>query len=118
MKIVHSCVKSNVFGSKNWKPAPPSKKVVKVKPVAAPIAVAPPPPAPPAPPPVPFVYLGRLVDGNTTTIFLSHQQRNLAVKVGDVIDNIYRVERVAENNMTLMYLPLNAQQQMSFGGAR
>jgi len=110
-------VRGNAFGSKNWKPAPPPKKVAKPLPVVVAPVVAPPPP-PPAPPPLPFVYIGKVVDGENTTVFLSSQQRNLVVKVGDTIDNIYRVDRIADNSMTLVYLPLNAQQQLNLGGAR
>ncbi len=110
-------IRGSAFGSKNWKPAPPPKKVVKARPVAAaPVVVATPPP--PSAPPLPFVYLGKMVDGANTTVFLSSQQRNLAVKAGDTIDNVYRVDRIADNNMTLTYLPLNAQQQLYLGGPR
>ncbi len=114
---VEKGVKGNAFGSKNWKPAPPAKKVVKAKSVIMPSAVAP-MPSPPAPPPLPFIYIGRMVDGPSTTVFLANQQRNLAVKVGDTIDNVYRVEKIADSSMTLTYLPLNAQQQLSLGGPR
>lgn len=110
-------VKGNAFGTKNWKPAPPVKKMVKVKPMVVPPAVAL-PPAPPSAPPLPFVYIGRMVDEDVTTVFIANQQRNLAVKVGDTIDNVYRVEKIADNSMTLIYIPLNAQQQLSLGGAK
>lgn len=111
-------VRGNAFGSKNWKPAPPPKKVVKAPPVVAAPIVVPAPPPPPSAPPLPFVYLGKMVDGANTTVFLSSQQRNLAVKAGDTIDNIYRVEGIAGDSMTLTYLPLNAQQQLYLGGPR
>ncbi len=110
-------VRGNAFGSKNWKPTPPPKKVIKAPPVVAAPVVAPPPP-PPSAPPLPFVYLGKMVDGANTTVFLSSQQRNLAVKAGDTIDNVYRVEGIAGDSMTLTYLPLNAQQQLYLGGSR
>lgn len=109
--------KADAFGSKNWKPAPPVKKAVKVKP-AAPLATSPEPPPPPSAPPIPYTYLGRLVDGAVTTVFLTDRQRNLAVKVGDVIDNNYRLEQITDSSLTLTYLPLNAQQQLSLGAPR
>lgn len=107
--------KADAFGSKNWKPAPPVKKVVKSKPMVA--APAPPPP-PPVAPALPFTYLGKMIDGEATTVFLLHRDVSLAVKAGDVINNTYRVEQVTETSLTLTYLPLNAQQQMSLGGPR
>jgi hypothetical protein len=58
------------------------------------------------------------VDGANTTVFLSSQQRNLAVKAGDTIDNLYRVDRIVDSHMTLIYLPLNAQQQLQLGGSK
>lgn len=115
--IKGEAMKGDAFGSKNWKPAPPMKKVVKSKPVVAPVVVAPPPP-PPSAPPLPFTYIGKLVDGGVTTVFLAHRQANLAVKVGEVVENTYRLEQVTDSTITLTYLPLNAQQQMSLGGPR
>ncbi|MFN0318456.1 MAG: hypothetical protein ACKVQA_25805 [Burkholderiales bacterium] len=111
-------IRGNAFGSKNWRPAPAPRKAVKAPPVIAAPVVLPPSPPPPSAPPLPFVYLGKMVDGASTTVFLSSQQRNLAVQAGDTIDNLYRVDRIADNNMTLIYLPLNAQQQLHLGGSK
>jgi len=109
--------KKDAFGSKNWKPAPPVKKTVRVRPqMPATEAVAAPPP--PSPPPLPFTYLGRMVDGGVTTVFLATAQGNLMAKAGDVIQNQYRLEQVTDTSLTLIYLPLNAQQQMSLGAPR
>lgn len=77
----------------------------------------PPKPAPPAPPPLPFKYLGKFIDGNQVTVFVTQGDRNLAVKTGDVIDGTYRVDSIAPPMMTLTFLPLSMQQSLEIGGA-
>ena len=109
--------KKDAFGSKNWRPAPPVKKIVRTRPQMPAAEVVAPPPAPSAPP-LPFTYLGRMVDGGVTTVFLASPQGNLVAKAGDVIQNQYRLEQVTDTSLTLIYLPLNAQQQMSLGAPR
>jgi len=110
--------KNDAFGSKNWKPAPPPKKVVKAKPVAQPVAAPPPPPPAPTAPALPFTYLGRMVDAGVTTVFLAQQHVSLAVKTGDTINNVYRVDQITDTTVSLTYLPLNAKQQLNLGGPR
>ncbi len=89
----------NPFPSHSWQPPPP------------------PPPKPPAPsaPPLPFTYVGKLLDGDKTLVFLAQQQRNLVVRQGDTIDNLYRVEQVTPNSVEFVYLPLKQKQSMTFG---
>jgi hypothetical protein len=72
-------------------------------------------PAPPQAPPLPFTYLGRLTEEEATTVFLAHGDRNLVVKPGDVIDNLYRVEDVSDSAVALTYLPLNQRQVLATG---
>ena len=38
--------------------------------------------------------MGKLAEGEDTTVFLAMGDRNLVVSTGDVIDNKYRVEEV------------------------
>jgi hypothetical protein len=83
--------------------------------------VAPPPP-PPAPPPIPtapalpFVFIGKLVEHNgKLTIFVTFQDRNFAVKEGDVIDSTYRVNAIKGSVMELTYLPLGTKQTLYIG---
>ncbi|MEW6612267.1 MAG: hypothetical protein ACOY5C_03860 [Pseudomonadota bacterium] len=96
----------DVFASKSW--APPPK-------VAPAPQLPPPPPPPPAPPPLPFTYLGKLLDDGETTVFLSFQDRNLAVKTGDVIDSLYRVDEIRPQALTVTYLPMDAKQTLYLG---
>lgn len=83
----------------------------------------PPPPPPPAPPPVPsapplpFTYLGRYEEAPARLAILIKGERMYTVAAGDVIENTYRVERVASGVVELTYLPLNIKQMLVAGGA-
>lgn len=66
-------------------------------------------------PPLPFTFIGRLVDGEVTTVFLLKQNQNYNLKVNDVVENTYRVEQIAEDHVVLTYLPLDAQQTLYTG---
>jgi hypothetical protein len=79
-----------------------------VEPVAVPLP-------PPSAPPVPYTFIGRLSEAESTTVFLAAGDRNLVVKPGDVIDNNYRVDAVTDNAVSLTYLPLNVKQTLSTG---
>jgi hypothetical protein len=72
------------------------------------------PPPPPQAPPLPFTYLGKMIDGPTTTLFLSRQDRNFVVRPGDTLDGAYRVDAIEEGGVTLTYLPLGARQTLAF----
>ncbi len=93
---------ADVFQSKSWYVPPPPPKPV--------------PPPPPAPPPLPFSYMGKLEEGGRLTVFLTKQDRNYAVKVGDTLDGAYRVDSVEAQRVVFTYLPLNMQQTLSIGG--
>lgn len=81
----------------------------------------PPPPAPPAPPPapvapaLPFTFMGRMVENDHTTLFLTRQNESYSVKVNDVLVREYRVDKIDNNQVTFTYLPLNIQQTLYIG---
>jgi hypothetical protein len=75
------------------------------------------PPSPPQAPPLPFAYLGKLVDGGQTTVFLATPDRNYIVRAGDTLDGRYRVEKIEEDRLALTYLPLDTQQTLPLGAA-
>lgn len=68
------------------------------------------PPPQPTAPPLEFKYIGRMVDGNEVTLFLSKNDRQYAVKEEDVVDGIYRIDKIGEVEALLTYLPTNTQQ--------
>ena len=80
-----------------------------------------PPPTPaaaavPQAPPLPFTYLGKLIDRGRVTVYLENgEDRNLAVRQGDVIDGIYRVKRITPDAVTFVYIPMNKQQTLEIG---
>jgi hypothetical protein len=81
----------------------------------------PPPPAaskapPPSPPPLQFRYVGRVVEGDETRVFLALAERNYIIKPGENIDSQYRMDEVNDHAITLTYLPLNAKQMLAIAG--
>jgi hypothetical protein len=91
----------DMFSSASWYVPPPPPKPL--------------PPPPPAPPPLDFVYMGKMLEGDQLTVFLSWQNRSLLVKTGTMIDDLYRVDEIRPPQMTLTYLPLNMQQMLYIG---
>lgn len=88
----------DLFSRQSWIPPPPPAK-----------------PQPPSPPPLLFKYLGKVTEGDQTQVFLALAERNYVVKVGEKIDNQYRVDEVTDHAITLTYIPLNAKQVLSIG---
>src|SRR3990172_2110113 len=75
-----------------------------------------PPPAPQAPP-LPFAFLGKLIDADNVTVFLTRGDRNWVVRSGDTIDGTYRVEAIGDRTMTFTYLALDIRQELGIGAA-
>lgn len=95
-------VAADLFEVKSWFVPPPPPKPL--------------PPPPPSAPPLPFAYMGKLIEDGQLTVFLTKQELNYVVKVGDTIDRMYKVEEVTPSMMTLVYLPLNIKQTLMIGG--
>jgi hypothetical protein len=91
----------DIFRRQSWAPPPPP---------------APSKPPPPSPPPLQFKYLGRVIEGDETRVFLVLAERNYIVKPGENIDSQYRMEEVNDHSITLTYLPLNAKQMLAIAG--
>lgn len=96
---------SALFVSKSWYIAPPAP--------AAPVYISPTVSVPTAPS-LPFTFIGRLVDGNEVTLFLSKNDHQYTVKEKDVLDETYRVDKIDEAEAVLTHLPTNTQQTLSF----
>jgi hypothetical protein len=84
-------------------PAPPpvAQAAVAVEPIRA---VA---------PPLPFRFMARVkgVDGQQS-VFVTRENRVIAVQPGEVVDEQYRVERLDAELIVFTYLPLQEQQSM------
>lgn len=89
----------NIFPQQTWQPPPPPPQ----------------PPPKPSAPALPFLYKGQLSEGESIVVFLDQQSRQLVVKEGDLIDNLYRVETVTPQQVVFTYLPLKQQQRLSTG---
>lgn len=90
----------------------------KPEPRRAPGAADPGPPPPPTAPPLPFVYLGRLASEEDNAVFLALGERNLVVHEGDIVDSTYRVDQLAETQVTLTHLPTGIRQILVMGEAQ
>jgi hypothetical protein len=90
----------DIFGQRSWVPPP-----------------RPEPPRPPSPPPMQFRYLGKVVEGDETRVFLARGERNYIVRPGESINSQYRLDEVGDHNITFTYLPLNARQMLATAGA-
>lgn len=80
-----------------------------------PAPALPPPPPPLSAPPLPFVYLGKMVEDGATVVFLGKQDNNYSVRAGDTLDKLYRLEKIDDQAITLVYLPLDQQQTLFIG---
>lgn len=96
-----------MFQGQNWNPPPPA-------PPPAPSGPPPPPPAPTAPP-LPFTVLGKGLADGAWEVYLARPDRTYVVKVGTVIDGMYRIDAIAPPTLTITYLPLNQVQQLNIG---
>lgn len=72
-----------------------------------------PQPAPaPVAPPLQFKYLGKVVEGKITRVFLALADKNHVVGIGERIDNQYRIERISDETIEFTYLPLRIKQTL------
>lgn len=104
--IPKSLPTTGLFKSKSWYAPPPLPKAIDVQ-----ANVPPPQPAAPA---LPFVFIGRMLDGKEVTVFLTKNDNHYSVKEKDIVDNVYRVDKIGESEAVLTYLPTNTQQTLSF----
>jgi len=65
--------------------------------------------------PPPFVVLGRYEDEDCSVVFLQYMNETLAVPVGEVIADTFRVEKLEDDTLTLLNLPLNTIQTLDMG---
>ncbi len=99
---------SPLFGHKDWRVVAPPL-AVRVSDEVTPLVSA---PAEPMIPPLPFVYIGRMSDGEQMVLFLMYRNQQYSVMVGDVIDADYRLEKIELKRALFTYLPANAQQTL------
>lgn len=92
----------DVFASKSWVPPPPVVALVVAQPVV------------PVAPALPFRYVGQLEDGDgKVTIYLARGETVHTVRVGDLLEEQYRLDAMDNGQITLTYLPMNQQQMLA-----
>jgi hypothetical protein len=74
-------------------------------------------PAMPVAPPVPYRFAGISSQGDATQYLLAKDDRVFAVKVGAILDGVYRVESTGEREVALRYLPLGLLQTVPLQAA-
>ncbi|KFB70077.1 hypothetical protein [Candidatus Accumulibacter vicinus] len=95
----------DLFPALSWTPPPPP----------------PPPPAKPPPPmapPVPFVYLGKKLEGGQWEAYLGRGEEVFIVREGMALDGTYQVKSINPPTLTLVYLPLKQSQTIPIGGSQ
>ena len=93
----------DLFSPRSWTPPPAAKPVV----IATPVA-----------PPLPFVYLGKKIEGNVWEVYLSRAEQTFIARVGQTLDGSYRVDSIAPPSLVLTYLPLDQSQTLPIGDSR
>ncbi|MFN7085518.1 MAG: cohesin domain-containing protein [Burkholderiales bacterium] len=93
---------AELFGSRSWQP--PLPKVVAV-------------PATPTAPPLPYKFAGKLVQEGRLQMFLSKGDTAIPIKQGEILDGSYRVESIADDRITLVYIPLNYRENIPVSSA-
>lgn len=101
----------DLFAPQSWYVAP----VVTAEQAA--LNSAPAAPTVPTAPPLPFQFIGKLADSQQLQVFLQNGERLYVVRAGDVIDDVYKVDRISATEMSLVYLPLKFAQTLSVGSA-
>ena len=97
---------SGLFQSKSWYVTQPPLKEQKVS-----LPALPPQPSTPV---LPFTYIGRMVDGNSVTLFLEKNNEEYTAKVNDTVDGVYKVSDITDSDAEFIYLPMKITQKLVF----
>lgn len=88
--------------------APPKPAVIEKQAIAV-------PDAPPQAPPLPLRLLGKMTENGEPVLFLTWNELHLVAHVGDVIEETYRLEKIAGGQAEFVYLPLKIKQSLPVG---
>jgi hypothetical protein len=99
----------DLFAARSWKAAPALGTVTEQPVVVTPVVQV------PTAPPLPFQFVGRLDDRSDLQVFLQDGEKIYVVRKGDVIDKTWRIERISDEELSLVYLPLHLSQTLSVG---
>lgn len=100
---------------KSKKPKTDTNPIVQPPPMV--VAVAPPVAPPPQAPALPFKAIGTaqgpLIANGQQVVFLKGADYLITAHVGDQIDKTYRVEKITDTQVDLLYLPLKKLQSLA-----
>jgi hypothetical protein len=99
----------DLFAARSWIAAPAPGTVTEQQLVVTPVVQV------PTAPSMPFQFVGRLDDRSDLQVFLQSGEKIYVVRKGDVIDETWRIERISEKELSLVYLPLHLAQTLSVG---
>ncbi|MGF6558584.1 hypothetical protein ABIA48_004964 [Pseudomonas sp. S30_BP2TU TE3576] len=99
----------DLFAAHSWKAEPALGTVTEQPVVVTPVVQV------PTAPPLPFQFVGRLDDRSGLQVFLQNGEKIYVVRKGDVIDETWRIERISDEELSLVYLPLHLSQTLSVG---
>jgi hypothetical protein len=102
----------DLFAARSWKAAPVLGSVVEQPVDVTPVVQV------PTAPPLPFQFVGRLDDRSDLQVFLQNGEKIYVVRKGDVIDETWRIERISDMELSLVYLPLHLSQTLSVGSTQ
>jgi hypothetical protein len=80
------------------------------------VAAGKPAPAVRVAPPFSYAVVGSVVDDGALTAVLTKDDRNYLLRVGEVLDQTYRVDKITSRAITVTYLPLGIKQHLPMGG--
>lgn len=94
----------DLFSTRNWNPpAPPAEAA----PIAAPVA-----------PPLPFTFAGKKLEGERWEVYLARGEQAFIAREGDVLEDHWRVDRIAPPALSFTYLPLGEPQTLLVGNSQ
>ena len=99
--------RGEVFGARSWAEA--AAVAASAVPVAPPRPVA---------PPVPYRIAGQVTHDGVVQVVLARDDRVFTVREGDRLEDVYRVESIKPEAVTLVYLPLDMREELPVAGLR
>jgi hypothetical protein len=102
--------RGDLFATPAWRQPPPPAMPVRAEAMQAPL-VAPPPP------PLPYRSIGKKLEGPVWQIFLVRDDIPYVVSVGDTLESVWRVERIAPPQAALRHLPSGHEISLDIGPA-
>jgi len=93
---------AQLFGPQSWQPPAPTRSAA---------------PAAPQVPAMPYRYAGKVLHEGQTKVFLAKGEKVFSVRTGDTLDGAYRVQSIANDKITLVYLPLGRTQTIPVNSA-